>query len=368
MKAAIIKQGGLCAGGIEKYLQQIAVELKRSDWVVDYFYTDSVPCGPHGWIQPGTHPERKAAMEKSGINLFQVECTNIDALESGGKWNNSNLFDIFNASLYDVVIGGHKGEPCWPFSVIKGPRIIETVHGTDFTSGASTYADAYVLISEYQRQRWYNSGGDPKRTHVIAPMVSVDMNFANCNKQEWTIPENKFVFGMHQSPRHGLFSRIPLEAYASIEDDSNFFVILGGEPEYSSQAKSLGLKNFLHIPAVSSSAQINSFLSCLDVYAHGRIDGEVCSSSIIEAMAHSLPVVSHPSTFNNGHASQIDGCGFMARSPQEYASILYNLQKNNELRKNVSGMTKEKYQKFFSYESTKQELLNVITCNLNDTK
>lgn len=361
MKAAIIKQGGLCSGGIEKYLQQIAIELKSVGWKVDYFYTDTVPCGPHRWMQPGTDPERKRALEKEDIGLFEVNCTDIDALEAGGKWNNSNLFDLFNPSLYDVVIGGHKGEPCWPFSVISGPRIIETVHGTDFISGASTYADAYILISEYQKSRWYSSGGDPNRTHVIAPMVSVDMSQANCDKLSWSIPTDKFVFGMHQSKRSGLFSRIPLEAYSLIENENNFFVILGGEDEYSNQAKQLGIKNFLQLPVVSSSKQINSFLSCLDVYAHGRLDGEVCSSSIIEAMAHSLPIVSHPSTFNNGHASQLDGCGFITRSSQEYASILSDLQKNNDLRNNVMNLTKEKYKKFFSYQSTREELLKVIS-------
>jgi hypothetical protein len=35
MKIAIVKQGGLCAGGIEKYLQQIAVELRKEnmEWI-----------------------------------------------------------------------------------------------------------------------------------------------------------------------------------------------------------------------------------------------------------------------------------------------------------------------------------------------
>jgi hypothetical protein len=70
MKIAIIKQGGLCAGGIEKYLQQIALELKESGCQVDYFYTDAVPCGPQRWMHPGTDATRKDLLETNNIGLF----------------------------------------------------------------------------------------------------------------------------------------------------------------------------------------------------------------------------------------------------------------------------------------------------------
>lgn len=360
MKIAIIKQGGLCAGGIEKYLQQIAIELKGAGCDVDYFYTDTVPCGPSGWIQPGTDSARKELLQSHDIGLFEVFCSDIDALESGGKWNNSNLFELFNPNSYNAIIGGHKGEPCWPFSEIKGPKIIETVHGTDFTSGASQYADAYVLISECQVDKWISSGGDHKRTHVIAPIVSVDMSDANSNRSKWNIPENKIVFGMHQSARSGLFSRIPLDAYKCIQNDNNFFVILGGTEEYDNYASAIGLKNFMRIQPVSSSKEINSFLSCLDVYSHGRLDGEVCSSAIIEAMAHGLPVVSHPSSFNNGHAFQIDGCGFMANSTHDYSNFMKILVSDQLLREKSSKLTKEKYRSKFDFHKCKEEILNVI--------
>lgn len=363
MKIAIIKQGGLCAGGTEKYLQQIAVELKNKGHKVDYFYTDSVPCGPNGWIHPGTDPDREIHMKNNGISLFEVKCNSIDALESGGKWNNTNFYDLFDQSEYNVVIGGHKGEPCWPFSEIKGPRIIETVHGTNFTSGASRYANAYILISECQKEKWHRSGGDYQRTHIIAPMVSVDMSKADRNRAVWNIPAERFVFGMHQSSREGLFSSVPLDSYSLIQNDDNFFVILGGTEEYDNHARRIGLKNFFRIPAVSDSAQINSFLSCLDAYSHGRFDGEVCSSAIIEAMAHSLPIISHPSRFNNGHAYQINGCGFFASSVEEYANMMRSLQYDKNLRTTSSEKTREKYRSEFSFDTCRQSLLDVILGN-----
>ena len=360
MKIAIIKTGGLCSGGIEKYLQQIAVELVKLGDEVEYFYTDAIPYGARRIMHPGSDPQREKFMLENRVKLTEVKCTDMDEVEQGGKWNNSNLFELFNPANFDVVVGGHKGEPTWPFCLIKGTKIVETVHGTDFTSGASNYADAYILISEYQRQRWYNAGGDPNRTQVIAPMVSVDMSKKNLGRDFWNIPNDKFVFGMHQSARQGLFSSVPLDAYSLIQDDSNFFVMLGGTDEYDRHASNIGLKNFMRLPVFSNSSDINSILSCFDVYAHGRFDGEVCSSAIIEAMAHYLPIISHPSSYNNGHLQQLDGCGFVANSISEYAHFMINLQLDEKLRNFSKMKVQEKYEEHFRFDKCLDSLIRTI--------
>lgn len=359
MKIAIIKPGGLCAGGIEKYLQQIAVEFRKKDCHVDYFYTESVPCGSSGWIHPGTDPDRKTFMESNDIKLHQVSCTHIDDLESGGKWHNTNFFEVFDSSKYDVVIGATKGDPCWPFSAIKGPKIIETVHGTAFSSKASDYADAYILISDYQKEGWLRSGGDIRRTHVIYPMVKIDKTKSNRDRSFWGLPTNRFIYGMHQSARSGLFSSVPLDAYFSIQSDENFFVLLGGTDEYDNYAKFRGISNFMRIPAISDSSEINSFLSCLDVYAHGRMDGEVCSSAIIEAMSNGLPIITHPSTVNNGHLIQVDDCGFVASSTSDYAYLMTRLQCNQDIYKESAMKTIQKYESLFDFETCKNSLMNL---------
>ena len=360
MRVAFIKNSGLCAGGIEKYLQQIAVELVKTGVTVDFFYTDAVPCGSNRIMQPGTDPGRRSFMEAAGVNLVETSCSYFDTLETGGKWYDTDLFDVFDPQKYQVVIGGHKGEPNWPFSEIKGPKILETVHGTDFTSGASQYSDAYVLISEYQKDRWLKAGGDIKKTHVIAPMVMIKRSPEKCERSKWDIPRDKFIFGMHQAPRRGLFSSVPLDAYLSIQSENNFFAMLGGTEEHSNYAKQIGVKNFLRIPAVSSSGEVNSFLSCLDVYSHGRSDGEVCSSAIIEAMANSLPIITHPSNINNGHITQIEGCGFIAKSPKEYTQYMATLESIKEVRNLSSIATKAKYEERFEFVQCRAMLLKLI--------
>jgi len=359
MRYAIIKQGGLCAGGIEKYLQQISKMLIEAGHTVTYYYTDAVTCGPSNWMHPGTDIIRKQYMESIGAKLVEVSCSHIESLERGGKWLDTDFWELFQEDDFDVVIGGHKGEPCWPFSEMKNVGIVETVHGTDFTSGASKYADAYILISEIQNAKWFKSGGVPEKTYNIYPTISMP-NFTADQKSKYDIPENKFVFGMHQSNRTGLWSGMPLAAYKLIESDKTCFVMLGGEAAYEKQAEDIGVNNFIRVPFVSTSEEVHEVISCFDVYAHGRSDGEVCSSAIIEAMYHGLPIVTHASSANNGHLFQINGCGFLANNIEQYAKILYDLIWDKSLYEESSSKTKQAYLQKFEFSKTKKQTLKIL--------
>ena len=359
MNFAIIKQGGLCAGGIEKYLQQISKFLIENGHSVTYFYTDAVTCGSGNWMHPGTDPVRKTYMENIGAKLVEVSCSHIVDLEKGGEWLNTDFWDLFDEKDFDVVIGGHKGEPCWPFSKMKNVGIVETVHGTDFTSGVSQYADAYILISEIQNQKWFKLGGIPEKTHNIYPAVGIP-KFDKPSKEKFNIPKDKFVYGMHQSNRPGLWSPIPLNAYKAIENDDTCFVLLGGEETYVQQARQLGLKNFVRVPFASTSEGVHEVLSCFDVYTHGRSDGEVCSSAIIEAMYHGLPIITHCSNANNGHLYQINGCGFLGENIEHYAMLMYDLFNNKQLYDLSSQQTKQAYSEKFDFAKIEKTTLEVL--------
>ena len=326
---------------------------------VTYFYTDAVTCGRNNWMHPGTDPVRKEYMQSIGAKLVEVKCAHIKALERGGEWLDTDFWELFDENDFDAVIGGHKGEPNWPFSKMKDVPIIETVHGTAFTSGVSKYATAYILISEIQKQKWFELGGLKDKTYSVYPMVGIP-DFNENTREKYGIPVDKFVYGMHQSNRKGLWSSMPLQAYAAIENEDTCFVMLGGEQQYVHQAKSLNLKNFIHVPFVSTAEEIHEVLSCFDVYAHGRSDGEVCSAAIIEAMYHGLPIVTHKSRANNGHLWQINGCGFLAENVEQYAKNLYYLFNDKDLYSLSSTKTKETYANKFDYETTMKQTLEVL--------
>jgi hypothetical protein len=360
MKFAIIIPMGLWVGGVEKFTQQIAVELALEGHCVDYFFTEYVQYVSSSEKLPGLDMIRKNFVEAAGVKTIKVECESFDACENGGMWNGTNLFDVFDPSKYDVVIGSHKGEPMWPFSKISGTKIVEFVHGTDFTSGASTYANAYILINEYQLQKWLQRGGIQEKTHIIAPMVKIDCPPTRNDRAKWGIPHDSFVYGLHQASRQGIFSPVQLDAYSKIQHNKNFFVVLGGGTEYQQQAHDLGLINFLQIPSVSSSQEINSFLSCLNVYAHGRFDGEVCSSAIIEAMANNLPIVSHHSNFNNGHINQLKNCGLVATSVIQYAQYMLTYENDKNIRDAAIIATRQKYENEYKFQICQRKLLKLL--------
>ena len=121
-----------------------------------------------------------------------------------------------------------------------------------------------------------------------------------------------------------------------------------GKPK---DTEDLGIKNIHFIKFASLMENIHDFISGIDVYTHARADGEVCSASIIEAMYHGKPVITHPAE-NMGHMEQIDGCGKMAYSVNEYAEEMRLLKDNKNYYTEKSEKTLIKYKKQYSYYIT----------------
>ena len=165
---------------------------------------------------------------------------------------------------------------------------------------------------------------------------------------------------MHQSDRQNLFSPVVLNAYRKIETDNTAFVLLGGERSYIDKAQALGLKNFYHVGFASSPEKIQNVLRGFNIYAHGRYDGEVCSSAIIEAMSNGTPVISHPSQINNGHFYQIRDCGFWCSSTEEYADAMRLLMDNKQLYQQKIQETTQVYETMFDYEKCIQQMIDVF--------
>lgn len=343
-KLAFIKIGGLASGGIEKYLQLLAVQFRLLGHEVDYYYTDSITF-KNGWVHPGTVPERKKYLEDNGVKTIEVRVGSIDDLEIGGMWYDTNFFDVFDDNKYDFVIGGSKGFSCFPFNQIKTP-VIETVHGTSWHTTNNYYKN--ILITDYQVEGWKNAGGDMTKTEVIYPLVEIP-ECSVSKRRELGIGMTDIVFGLHQSNRRDIFSPIPLNVYKQIENDNTRFILIGGSNEYKEQANQLGLRTFISYPFQETLEGLHDILMSLDVYLHGRRDGEVCSASIIEAMYHSLPIVSHASNINNGHKIQLEDCGFFCYNEQEYLDAARQLL-DNDFRYKINMKTGKKYKQLFDFD------------------
>lgn len=364
-RVGVIKMTGLSGGGCEKYIQTIVMSLPKDEFSVDYFYTDSFPAIGTDMVHAGTDPKRKKLMEDAGINLIEVS---LPLRENGypGRWLDTNLFTKFNEKNYDVLLSVTKGEPEWPFCEMKTTPQIETIHGSTFDTGASTGAAAFVLLADWQRSQWVRRGGPMERSVVIPSLVAPPVKTSSTIRKELGIPDNAFVVGMHQANRDDIHSPVPLKAFALLQMETDcHFILLGGSTKYKEQATALGLNNVHFVPFDSSPTFISNVLGALDVYAHGRSDGEVCSASIIEALYHGLPVVSVYGT-NNGHIEQILGAGAVVETAQQYGEILISLASNAAKRDAWAAGARARYEWAYRFDLNCERIINLIRSVCDD--
>ena len=69
MKIAFCKFAGMANGGVEKYLQTIAILYKKNGHDIDYFYTNAAPLTNTDWIHPDNDINRIKLLESGSIGL-----------------------------------------------------------------------------------------------------------------------------------------------------------------------------------------------------------------------------------------------------------------------------------------------------------
>jgi len=322
IKIAFIKFGGMANGGTEKYLQTIASHLPKDEFDVDFFYCDAAPYIGSDFKHLDTDVSRVEYCKSHGVNLKKFKVQYKDVTKSTHDWVNTDFWEHFNEEDYDVIQTGRSGHPEYPFTMINKTLIIDSIH---LAGMGEDKANVYktVLISEEQKSKWIAAGGDSSRGEIIPVPVEIpDYNQSSYLEEfGW---KDKFVFGMHQRNDMHIFSSIPLEAYEEIQNDDTAFLILGGCSNYRKQAKDYKLKNVKFLDTTSDISLIHKFLNTLNVYAHGRSDGEQCSSSIIEGMSHSLPMISHTAA-SMGQKEQIGNAGKVVEGYEDYANEMNKL-------------------------------------------
>lgn len=347
IKIAFVKYCGLSVAGTEKFLQVIAAGLPKDEFEVDYYYSHPKDSPPD--------LDRIQFLTKNGVDLIEFE-TSKPRVHRGKIWiDKTNFFKVFK-DKYDLVQTGKCGLFEEPFDKIKSP-IIDSMHyvvGVD-----NQYNIARTMhISQFSKRKWIEQGGDKDRIVMVShPIIIPDVRFKNLRKKMEL--EKKFIYGFHQRNDDGIFSPIPLKAYKSIENDQNAFVLLGGGNKYKEQARELGLKNIKFIDHTGDAVVIQSFLKMIDVYAHGRRDGELNSTAIAEALYYGKPVVSHISTEFNGHVECIDNAGFVVKDEIEYAEKLRELEQNKVFYSQISQNAVKQFSKLYDYNNQMTNIINI---------
>ena len=350
IKVAFIKFGGMANGGTEKYLQTIAAHLPKDLFEVDFFYCDAAPYIGSNFQHIDTCPSRVKYCEEHGVNLIKFDVAFKDVTKPTHDWVDTNFWEVFNEDDYDVIQTGRSGHPEYPFIHINKTPIVDSIHLAGMAERKANVAMT-VLVSEEQMQRWVGAGGPPDRAMVIPVPVEVPHETKNDTSYREELGfDNKFVFGMHQRNDKNIFSPIPLEAYEEIQTDETAFLILGGSDNYRKQAKDLELKNVEFIDSTSDVDTIHKFLNTLDVYAHGRSDGEQCSSSIIEGLSHSLPVISHTAP-SMGQVAQIGDAGKVVNDCFEYADVMGDLMCDDKYYEQCTENATKQYNTVYNVDS-----------------
>jgi hypothetical protein len=353
MRIAFCKFVGMGNGGVEKYLQTMASIYRKSGHEVDFYYTNSAPLLHTHWVHPDNNQDRINLMTSEGIGLIPV---NVEK-RLYNDWIGTDFFEKFNESKYDFLVTGGNGESEFPYNKLEKIKIVHTIHGVHSFNQNNIHKS--VLLCNWQAERWINNGGDKSKIEIIPSVVYVPDSYTKTFRQKNNIPKDAFVYGFHQRNDRSISSIDSLKAFSKIENKNNvYFSILGGSEVHRNFVRDSGIGNVIFCDYTSNVNDIHDFIDGIDVYAHCRLDGEVCSASIIEAMYHKKPIISSPG-INMGHMEQISDCGKMAFSIDEYYNEMIDLQ-NEKHYISMSNKVAEKYEAKYHYKLVEKQLISLI--------
>ena len=356
IKIAFIKYAGLASGGTEKFLQNIAIKLPKDKFEVDYYYCDASPYLGSDFKHIDTDIRNIKPMQESGVNLIRFNVGAKDIRKRTHDWIDTDFWNIFQKEKYDLIQTGRSGHPEYPFTKIKNIPIIDSIH---FLGGIDNqYNISRVMhITQWSADRWVNLGGDKNRVVLVSHPMIVDGSIGESLKNSLEL-QDKIIFGFHQRDSDEIYSNIPLLAFKEIAGDSNHFIIMGGSKLYREQAETLGIKNITFLEFSGDRSKIYSFLKTLDVYAHGRKDGEVNSTAMAEAMYFGLPIISHTSEIHNGHMECIGDAGVVTENLNEYIEALKQYS-DKDYREMKSELAKQRFQDMYEENGQMRNIINI---------
>lgn len=355
-RVAFIKFGGLSAGGTERWLQMMAANLPKEEFEIDYYYCDSAPYVGSDYKHADTDQSRVEYMKKHTVNLIKFHVGAKDIRTRVHKWVDTDFWEIFDPKKYDIVQTAKAGPKEYPYYLINLPVVeyITLSAGVDFSPNIA----CSIHLSQWQRAQWYKAGGNIQKSTVIYIPAEPPASKENLRKK-LGIPENAIVAGFHQRVDNNTFSSIPLEAFSKIQQPNWHFVIKGGGDSYKKQAKKLKLKNVHFVEHTGDAKAISEFLNMLDIFAHGRKDGETFGVVFAEAMMHGKPCISHWSPIANAQPETMGPAGMFAKDADDYAEKLKELFSDEKLRKKLSEKARPHAEEYYSLKSCVESLANV---------
>lgn len=356
MRIAFVKYAGLAASGTERWLQEAAaIAAAEFGHEVDYYWCEPANDPVYGNAHAPNDPMRGDFLRGAGVNTIEFHVTQRDLGTKDLVWKGTDFWEKFLANRYDFVQTAKSGSREYPFAYMNTP-VVQASTLVDYPDRSRNSCWTFHL-SGWALREAARRGGSMERSSVVpiptyAPAHEEDL------RSQLGIPRDSIVVGLHQRVNDGIYSPIPIQAFAQLRRENLAFVMLGGSPRYREQAQQLGLDNVFFLPHSGSGSDISRFLNTLDVYAHGRADGETFGAVIAEALEHGVPAVTHDSPQGaNGHRETLGPGGFFTHSPEEYQARLQDLIEDARLRYEIAIRGKEHVETYFSLKAFTASLL-----------
>jgi FkbM family methyltransferase len=338
IRIAFVKFGGLSSGGTERWLQMMAANLPKKEFDIDYYYCDAAPYIGTEYKHANTDPMRLAYMRDHDVNMIKFHVQAKDVRLPTHDWVGSDFWNIFDCNKYDFVQTAKAGPPEYPYYKLNLPVIEFVALGVGVDTSQNIACS--IHLSQWQRARWCGLGGELSKSKVISIPANKPSTFENL-RIHLGIPENAIVAGFHQRNDDAIYSQIPLTAFSKLVNDNRHFIIMGGGQSYVDQAKILNLKNIHFLPHSGDDVKISLFLNTLDIFAHGRKDGETFGTVFAEAMMHGKPCLSHRSNIANAQPETMGPGGLFADDEIDYKQKLDLLFSKSDLREMLGNKGKE---------------------------
>jgi glycosyltransferase involved in cell wall biosynthesis len=324
IKVAIVRHNGLFMGGTEKFLQIMAAEVNKDEFEVDFYTTNFM-----------RFKDREQYLKDHNVNIIKFYKPWWGNLPKPwmNKLNHFWLWLKFKKNYYDVVQITNFSWDEYPYNSFYGENVCQFVVFAPFCDFPCVKLS--VLNSEWLRQRWIETGGSEEKS-VVIPVPTWMPKSTDNMRQELGIDSTTFVCGFHQRKHDDIFSPTQLAAYKLIENDDTYMVVLNGSDLYKEQAKELGIEHISFLDYLKTEEEMSKFFSTLDLYTHGRKDGETYGTIFVEAMAHFVPCISHWTGIQDAMEETIGSGGVVVNNdPKEYAEMIQKIMNMSEYEYNT---------------------------------
>lgn len=268
--------------------------------------------------------ESKKILEK--CNFVQFE-RSLQKTGAGDGWRplSSNIESIVKDNNIHIFHFARSGYYEWPFTSRIAPVHIETnIFGYD---DASPYLDGSIFIGKCL------GISESSRSILLPnpiPPPSKDYEDLQSLRQELGISKDAIVFGRVGRPAN--FTPISLLAYEAFKRNyagNSKYLIMGGCEDTKRCVDQLGLKDdVIFVDCTNDDEYIEKFHKTIDVFAHYRSDGEICSTALAQAMMCGIPAITHVAG-RNGQIEWLGDGGFYARDPSDYFKAMMVMSDEN---------------------------------------